>query len=305
MSSYIYALLVDDDIDFANSLIREAKANGILIEHRTNYKDMEIFLEKKSSFISTIILDIKCLKEPNQLIEHEDFLAVALKHLDSNYNWLPRAILTADPEGYSIASKWYSQEKLYKKTPDETKELFSKVQQNSLELINIRIRNKYLDIFSLYDQKYLSDEFENELLELIKNIESNDLVEIKNNLTTVRRIQEGIFQTLNRHEKTIVPDYCFKANKDMKFHDIHKHLTGRKTKENGYLPTQTVYYSGIIEIGSLAIYQIASDNGAHNPYVNPDYMPTKYTSQYALYALFDLLRWFKVRMEEISQATCN
>src|SRR3989339_816773 len=49
----------------------------------------------------------------------------------------------------------------------------------------------------------------------------------------------------------------------------------------------------IIDRFAEVIYKITSDNGAHTPYENPDFPPTKYTVQAVTYALLDLLLWFK------------
>jgi len=107
-------------------------------------------------------------------------------------------------------------------------------------------------------------------------------------------------QTLNKKAKNVLPDNCFKSNKDIKFWDAHKHLSGNKTKDSGYIPTTTVYYSGVIELFSEIIYKISSDNGSHTPYENPDYYLTKYTVQSLTYALMDFLKWFEAKMDNIN-----
>jgi len=80
---------------------------------------------------------------------------------------------------------------------------------------------------------------------------------------------------------------------DIKYWDIHKHLSGNKTRDNNYNPTTTEYYSGVIESFSDCIYKVSSDNGAHNPYGNPDYKPTVYTVTALTNQLLDFLLWYK------------
>lgn len=300
MKNKNYTLLIDDKLEFGEELKRQAKTHNIEIIHKTNYRDMEIILPSIAGKISVVILDIKCLKEPNQPIEGEDFLTLALGLLNEKYNFIPRAILTADPDGYSTVKRWFPQERLFKKIPGDISQLFEYINQKGLELENTQLKYKYSDIFSIFDKGYLPSTIENELTELLKNMDCSDLPSIKNSLSSIRRIQEKIFQTLNKTDNSIVPDNCLKPNKDIMFGVVHKHLSGNKTYQSNYQPTQKVYYSGIIETFSESIYRVTSDNGAHNPYNNPDYFPTKYTVQSSIFALLDFIKWFEVKMNEVS-----
>ncbi|MFD2670964.1 hypothetical protein [Marinicrinis sediminis] len=293
MSSKNYVLLVDDKIGFAEELKRSARPHNIDIVHKTNFRDMEVILPSIASKLTLIVLDIKCLKEPNQPIEGEDFLTIALSLLDEKYKELPRAILTADAEGFSTVKTWFPQEKLYKKIPGDIEALFNYITQKGLELENIKIKNKYFNVFQIFERGHVDISIENELVNLIKNMHSDDLSQIKSNLVTIRRVQESILQTINKLDKSIVPDSCFKPNNDVKFWDAHKHLGGNKHRRNNHQPTQTEYYSGVIKVFSECVYKVSSDNGAHNPYLNPAYQPTSFTVQAMVYSLFDLLLWFK------------
>ena len=74
---------------------------------------MKTFLKQYAVQMATIILDIKCLKEPNQEIEHEDFLFAALSFLDQNYPDIPRAVLTADSDKHATTKKWFKKEEVF------------------------------------------------------------------------------------------------------------------------------------------------------------------------------------------------
>jgi hypothetical protein len=297
MNQKYIVLLVDDRTDFSESLKKEAQHHNILIASRTNYKDMVECLPKMKEKLSTIILDIKCLKEPDQEIENEDFLALALTHLSENYPYIPRAILTADSVGYDFVKHWFTKEKVYRKTAQEINRLFEDIKKNGDNIESIKIRHKYMNVFKVFDKKYLPQDTESDLLDLLLNMENTELAQIKKNLSAVRRIQEKILQTLHRHDINIIPETCLKPNKDIKFHSIHKHLTGNITKDNGYKPTSTIYYDGIIDIFSESIYRVASDNGSHTPYEDPKYIPTSYTVQSVVFSLLDFILWFESMLE--------
>ena len=103
-------LLVDDDKKFAREIISYAKSFEINIYHKTNFKDLVEFLNTVSRLIVCVVLDIRCLLEPDQQVEKVDFLSKALNHLDQQYKDLPRVILTADTEGYSNVKEYFPQE---------------------------------------------------------------------------------------------------------------------------------------------------------------------------------------------------
>ena len=217
-------LLVDDRIDFAFEFIKTAKTYDITIIHKTNYKDMVDVLSTISGKIVCIILDIKCFLEPDQEIEREDFLLKALSHLDQQYRDIPRVILTADDRGYEDVKKYSSDEKIYRKTNPDIIALYQYIQ--SLDSDKIKIRSTYANIFQIIDKSPIPDEIEVQFIELIKKSESNDYSQILSNLGTIRRIQESVFQSINKTNKDIIPDDLLKNNKDIKFRDIHRHLKG-------------------------------------------------------------------------------
>ena len=285
-------LLVDDDKDFAREIIRSAKSSEINIYHKTNFKDMVEFLNNLSRLLVCVILDVRCLLEPDQQVEKVDFLSKALAHLDRQYKDLPRVILTADTEGYSNVKEYFPQEKLFSKVESDIKSLFKFI--CSLDGEKIKIKNSFPQIFEIIDKSPLNDESKVQFIDLIKNSESTEYSQIVNNLGTIRRIQENIFQSINKTNKDIIPDVLFKENKDIKFWDIHKHLKGNVKEVNPreWKPTTKIYYSGIIEYFSETLYRVASDAGAHSPYKKSDYKPTKFTVLSQLYALMDFIRWY-------------
>lgn len=291
-------LLIDDREDFTKTFKEAAQQHNIFVASRTNYDDMVECLPKIKDRLSTIILDIKCLKQREQEIESQDFLAMALEHLNQKYADIPRLIVTADSAKYDDVKQWFSKEKIYRKTKDDIEKVFEIIKKNGEEIQSIKVRYNYCDVFEIFDKGYLSSNAEKDLLDLLINMNNEELTEIKKNLSVARRMQEEILQTLHKCDSTIIPESCLKPNKDIKFHSIHKHLSGNKTKENFYKPTTQVYYDGLIECFSDAIYSVTSDNGAHNPYEKPTYIPTKYTVLTVTNALLDFLLWFKGIMKK-------
>lgn len=291
-------LIIDDREDFTREFKAEARAYEINVASRTNLKDMIEFLPKYSDKLTMIILDIKCLKEPNQEVENENFLPAALTHLEKEYPYIPRVVLTADSVSYEEVSRYHPDEKIYRKTEEDILRLFTYIKEKGKELPFLKIRHEHADIFNIFNKGYLEREQEKELLELLTNMNSNELTKIKNNLVIIRRMQEKIFQVINKRNKAVVPDSCMGNNGTVKFRDIHKHLTGNKSFESKYAPVTKDYYSGVIEQLTPMIYNIASATSAHNTYDQLEFPPSNYTVRSCVYALLDLLRWFEKKVDE-------
>ncbi|AQR96490.1 hypothetical protein [Clostridium saccharoperbutylacetonicum] len=292
------ALIVDDREDFTKELKSEAKEYEINVASRTNLKEMIEFLDKYADKLTMIILDIKCLIEPMQEVEHESFLPAALMYLEKEYKYIPRVILTADSVSYEEVSRYHPDEKIFRKTTEDILKLFDYIKQKGEELPILKIRYEFSDMFKVFDKNYLCKDEEKELLELLKNMNSKDMTQIKNNLVIIRRIQEKILQTINKNNKQIVPDRCMGNNGTVKFREVDKHLKGNKSHQSNYIAISTDYYSGVIEEISPMIYNIASSTAAHNTYENVDFPPSNYTVKCCTFALLDFIRWFDKRIDE-------
>jgi hypothetical protein len=290
MASIKYpVLLVDDDKEYANNFYQQAIDYEIKIFHKSSYNEMVESLPKFIGKIAAIILDIKCLIDSEHGAPDDAFLSKAIRFLDQNYSQIPRYILTGDTDGYEHVKRYSPHEKLFLKAKDEIN-LLQEIHKLDLDLV--KVRSKYSDVFTLIDNSILPDETEVQLIKVLQKQESNDYTDILDSLSTIRRIQESILQEINKKRTDILPDDKFKENKDVKFWDAHNHLKGNPTRENNYKPTSDVYYSGVIQASSEFVYNLASDNGAHKPYDNPDYEPTKHTVISCTNAILDLIKWY-------------
>ncbi len=296
----IYFLIVDDDSEFATSFIQFAYRKYPYFKgiHLTNHEDMLKFLENNYKKISAIILDVIGYLTPDQGAQNESFVTTALTSLieNSDYNPIPRAIFTADQGEFDHMKRYFIHENIFFKENDKHNLLeFLIDKANKLE--NNKIRNKYKDVFDIFEKEYLDAETEEELLTLINSMNSGDAPQIKSSLGSIRRIHEKILQTLHKASKDVIPYGCIDSRDNINFWNAHYHLNGKDQIDN---PPKEKYYDGVVEQFSRLIYKIGSDYGAHNPPTPPENPPTKYTVQSMVYALFDFLKWFGKTMEEIN-----
>jgi len=171
--------------------------------------------------------------------------------------------------------------RVYSKGRDE-KEMLTHLLDESQKLEWLKIVRQYQEVFSgLADR--LGADAEQELISSLLNMGSDDQTVIRNTLISLRRLQEKIFIALHRAEPGLIPAHLVAG--EMNVVGIYKHLAERGAIER---------YK-VIDRFSELVYKVTSDNGAHTPYQNPKYPPTRYTVQAVTFALLDLILWFKSR----------
>ncbi|MGQ3683923.1 MAG: hypothetical protein ACUBOA_02730 [Candidatus Loosdrechtia sp.] len=274
-------LIVDDDKDYVEELNRDAQKRRIILKHVSNLEEAKMFLESKEGrSICGIILDVICMKNKEQKVPDKSFITAALKYFGKKLPNIPIVVLTGEPDEYKNLKKLYEGTwAVYSKGQDE-EAMFSFLINKARESERGKILDRYSDAFEIIED-YIGNEAEEELVNCLKNMNSTDFTIIKNNLSCLRRLQEKIYIALNKESYELVPNEYIENGIDVT--KIYKHLT-----DKGH-----VKRNSIIDRFAGVIYKVTSDNGAHTPYENPDYPPTKYTVQAVTYALLDLLLWFK------------
>lgn len=282
----IKVLLVDDDNDYAQSLREYGARENIDILHAQTLVEMQEFLPTVASGISAIILDIKGMITPDDEFDDEGFLARAITYLDKEYYTKPRVILTGDVEGYKYVEKYRKEEKIYRKGNSSEIELFTYIKDIHKNLDEIVIMKEYEEIFEIFEKDLLDNSRKEELIQIIKNINSNDSTTVKNSLARIRDIQEDIFSEINSVNKAILPDQnALNERGEIAFRKSHKYLVNQATAK----------FPQFISESTITTYKIGCEYGVHttNSTNSDSLKPTKYTVRNALYSLFDFILWFK------------
>ncbi|WP_099192331.1 hypothetical protein [Tepidibacter mesophilus] len=286
---FIDVLLVDDDEDYAQSLKGNAALENINIFHVKTLVEMKQFLPKVISGISVIILDIKGMLTPEDKFDDEGFLAQAITYLDKEYYTKPRVILTGDVDGFNYMQKFRNNERVYRKGNTSEKEMFNYIKEVHEKLDEIVISKQYEDVFEVFERGLLNISRKGELIEIIKNIDSNDSAIMKNSLGRIRDIQEDIIAKINQVNKTLLPDNkAFNRNREISFRKSHDHILSN-AMNSGY------EYPKFISEVAITTYSISCDFGVHTTGStnNTNLKPSSYTVKNALYSLFEFIRWFK------------
>ncbi|SDW71178.1 hypothetical protein [Paenibacillus sp. CF384] len=288
MTTTINTLLVDDDTEYALSLRNFATQNGIHIYHAKTLDEMKEALPKIISGISVVILDIKGMITAKDQYDDENFLSLAITYLDQEYSTKPRIILTGDTEGYKYIQKFRKNEVVFRKGNESEKDMFSLIKELHTNLPEYEIYKRYSDIFQVFDLGLLASNRKQELLDLIKKVDSIDPVEIKNSLGRIRDLQEEIFFQINKHKTAYLPDNrALNDRGEISVRKAHSFLVANSVGR-GY------EYPLFLSEMTIASYKVACEYGVHTSRLDSGFKPTKYTVQNSFYSLLDLINWYLV-----------
>ncbi|HBG08294.1 MAG: hypothetical protein A2075_11690 [Geobacteraceae bacterium GWC2_58_44] len=274
-------LIIDDSTPYVESLNRDAQRHTIRLLHARSLEEgRELHGGREGRGIAGIILDGKCLKEKGQEVPDNSFLGAAIKYFGEKAPHLPLVVLTGETDLYRNLSDLYAGTvRVYSKGRDE-KEMLRQLLDEAKQLEWLKIVRQYQEVFEgLADR--LGVDAEQELISSLMQMGSDDQTVIRNTLISLRRLQERIFIALHKADPGLIPAHLVSG--EINVVSIYKHLAERGAIER---------YK-IVDRFSELVYKVTSDNGAHTPFQNPKYPPTKYTVQAVTFALLDLILWFK------------
>jgi hypothetical protein len=259
-------LLIDDDKEYGKSLVRFAQVNDIKLFHYQNYEAgfEEI---RRNPTIQALIFDAKCWKtkaEQEEEVEpSEDALSLALTLLaeyeKSTGKFLPIAVNT----GYNFPLQYFKplltpfQARIFEKGKTDPEELFGHLKERIQHSESYQIERQYADVFEVFEKGYLGQSEKNDLLNILKSKNGQDISEITKTIALIRTIEEK----------------------------IRKNPSVAKIKKNE-----------LIKASNSMIATVANNYGSHN-YLQDGGITTYYTVKSLTYALLEILLWYKNERE--------
>jgi hypothetical protein len=284
-------ILIEDQETFAEHFIREANSKHINISHKKSLDGLKSLLPKYEHKFAAVILDIKCLLSDDQEIENANFIGAAMTYLDQEVSGFPRVILTGDDKEFEGLSRYYTNEKLFLKTPDGLSDLFEKIQYYIDNSENLRIKRTYTSVFEIFENNWIDAQGEQQLLKIIKTgLSEQDKTQFKGIFADIRSMQERIYKTINARNKNVVPDSMIKPNGMLLFNPLMKHLSGTRNRP-GSAATTTVYQNNTVDNLANAIYWSCGEYIHENP--NRTYFVSDNTIKSLTHALLEILLWSK------------
>jgi hypothetical protein len=178
-----------------------------------------------------------------------------------------------------------------KNNDDDFIELCSEIKIEADKLPITIVKNKYSDIFEIFELGYLPDAVEENILDLlIKPLPQNNS-ELKGILTNIRSIHESCF--LKFTSINVIPRNITSVSQ--KF----KHLSGNIRRDNNWEPTSEVYQAKeILNLNEWIYYTC----GTYLHYLDDQhyngYMISNYAVESLKNGLLEILLWFKKIYEE-------
>ncbi len=259
-------LLIDDDLGYCQSLVLFGKINGININFRHNHTDGFAELEKNTNY-QALILDVKCLIDSSQAIPHESAFGLALEMLTNfekrTERFLPFAVCTGYDELMPTFKPQieYRKAKIYHKgSMNHQIEMLAYLKIQVENSQNFQLERQYADVFEIFEKGYLEQDVKSNLLNILKNMNSVEIAEIRKNLALIRSTRETIIQVLGNHNRNFSQPELIS-----KFSDL--------------------------------VNKVASNYGSHKPRIN-DISPSKYSVISLAFALLEMLLWFKSEKEK-------
>jgi hypothetical protein len=210
-----------------------------------------------------------------------------------------------------FADVWKDNEVYDKLNDDQLMKLWTDIKSESEKQIETQIRFKYRKVFAVCTAKYIGDDAQNILLEVLKEIE-NPALNFDDELyfTQLRMILESMFRAANRIG--LLHDNCLKGGK-VNLTESSLFMSGEQTKHLD-VKCKKVHFSKLLSNNVKSILFIT---GAASHTVDPD-LPnninlTEYrkslNTPYLLYSLafqlMDILIWFKKYVDEHPDKEAN
>lgn len=285
-------ILVDDNQEFIKSFTNEAFAKGITVAGVNSLEGLQQLLPRYSNKYAAVVLDIKCLLKNDQVKEDAAFITAALKYLDSTCSGFPRFILTGDESEFDTLKRYYTEEKMFVKKPDDQEKLLNELLYCVQNAEPLRIRRENVIVFDAFDRGLLAPNKENTLLNILRNYQETDLSKFRGIIGDIREIHEEIYKSINARNKRVVPDIYITGNGSPRLSgDFNKHLLGNPDFNNGHRPTTIVYQDSTISSQTKFIHNATSEflHGSSGT----GYTISRYTLKSLINSLLEVIVWSK------------
>lgn len=285
----------------------------------SHFEDFSFFVVDRNLYGSTQRENVKQpaydLKEVKADVEQKcegDYLFRLLYSKYSN----PRLLLdnffflTAYPED-TLQFQEFLQEQLISFKPDhiidksipETVADFVENKINKFE--ELVIKSEHREVFEIFSKGYLDANFENDLLSILKQLDSHDTSEIKKNVNLLREIFQETLRKIAEQEKIqkAMPKEFYQVGNP----DIPKILTflnGTTEKDYPWKPTTKEHFSYCSYLLSFfGFWKVCSEiaHGGKSGSKSFRYKPTRYTLPILVNTLLDFLIWFGDFMDKESK----
>jgi len=285
-------ILIDDNKTFSDSFVNEAAAKNLAVSPKPSLQGLKQILPALAHKYAAVVLDIKCLITDDQSKEDASFIGAALKFIDITTPGFPRFILTGDDTEFEHLKRYYPNERMFLKNPDDLADLFKELQYCVANAEPLRLKRENPVIFDAFERGLLAAAKETNLLNILKNYGETNPANFRGIVGDVREMHEEIYKALNRRNKNLIGDQFINGNGSPTFTaPLHRHLEGNPDRQNNYNPTTTVYQDSTISTSTKFIHLTCSEviHGTSKT----QYHISPYTIRALINALMEMIIWSK------------
>ena len=266
---------------------------NIQVKDFQNLEDGFAELESNGKY-KAVILDAKALIKPDQETEDFDFLPLALHRLEklnqkTGRIHTPFAVITGYYDNFRSFDTLIKEQKgrLFDKSSQE-EEMLQYLLNEIENAENTKIEKQFADVFEVFDKGYLDSEKREDLLEIVKKLDNPS--QLKNNFNPLRKILEAIYEKLKN--KGLIPNEIY-GNLEWTWRYLSGMSVNIGTRQNpNNLQVPAMFPPHISK--NIKTVEELSSTISHNYSENV----TIYAYKSAVFALLEVLLWFKNLMEK-------
>ena len=309
-------LWLDDRYDLQSSFLKQAVDNGINLRCFSTLDEGFENLESNITFYDAILLDTTFFIDRDD--ENINKTSKSIKALSHAVDWinrlasrklLPYFIFTSNPSFENDTTFIQTYGKIYHKfDDDDMRRLFADIRNRVHQDIDAVIRNKYIDVFDAFTNKYIGAAHQETIFEVLKNYENpNSLLNADLYFNPLRKILEAIFVMFNKYG--VLGSNCFKGPGEPNITFCSLYLSGKELRLGGgrFAKAKEKIFPSIIQnnVWNIISYtNIASHNEVIDKRVGSDIAELRgvgVDSSYLLYVLtfemLDVILWSKAYID--------
>ncbi len=288
MSNPIPILLIDDDKLYSDSLILIGRSYGINIKHFETGEEAFEHLKDNPHQYKGIIFDARCVwnkeSQANDMFLNKAILY--LERFEKDYQiYYPMVVNTGYMEVFQVDTELVEKRngKIFKKSSSEDNS------QALFEFLKNKIQNTdewiYRNVFEVFTLGYLDDSLRVNLKEIIRKMDVD--VAIHDNFTAVRKILEQIYIKIKEKDNNNIPDELVGNLESMWIYLSGRHANSRVSNNVFQISNRNnIIFSPAISSTVKLLEEWTSTN-SHS------YSGTSYIYKSVVFALLELLLWFK------------
>lgn len=185
---------------------------------------------------------------------------------------------------------------------DEPENLANFIDKNINQFEELIIKSEHKKVFEVFQKGYLSTDFENTLIEILKNINTTDRSNIEGYICNLRNIFQEIVRNIIKTDKISneLPSEYYESG-NLKIPQILDFLNGTPESSYPFCCSKEEYFSNSHNLLSkFGFWKVASEiaHGGKSGNREKKYLTTKYTLPILSNILMDFMIWFAGFMDK-------